>query len=86
MDLQFTPQEEAFRAEVQTFLKEKLPKHISLKIKAGQRLSKADQDEWHAILNERGWYAKVRAGGRSRSSSSTPSAPWRAARASCPSA
>ena len=57
MDLQFTPQEEAFRAEVQTFLKEKLPKHISLKIKAGQRLSKADQDEWHAILNERGWYA-----------------------------
>jgi hypothetical protein len=23
------PQEEAFRAEVQTFLKEKLPKHIS---------------------------------------------------------
>ncbi|QOQ81373.1 MULTISPECIES: acyl-CoA dehydrogenase family protein [Comamonas] len=57
MDLQFTPQEEAFRAEVQSFLKEKLPKHISAKVKAGQRLSKADQDEWHAILNERGWYA-----------------------------
>ena len=57
MDLQFTPQEEAFRAEVQTFLKEKLPKHISQKVKAGQRLSKVDQDEWHAILNERGWYA-----------------------------
>ncbi|WP_119967567.1 acyl-CoA dehydrogenase family protein [Simplicispira lacusdiani] len=57
MDLQFTPEEQAFREEVQAFLKDKLPKHISDKVKAGQRLSKADQEEWHAILNERGWLA-----------------------------
>ncbi len=57
MDLNFTPQEEAFRAEVQAFLKDKLPERIATKVKAGQRLSKADQDEWHAILNERGWLA-----------------------------
>ncbi len=57
MDLNFTPQEEAFRAEVQAFLKAKLPARIATKVKAGQRLSKADQDEWHAILNERGWLA-----------------------------
>ena len=57
MDLQFTPEEQAFREEVQSFLKDKLPKHISDKVKAGQRLSKADQEEWHAILNERGWLA-----------------------------
>ena len=57
MDLNFTPQEEAFRAEVQAFLKAKLPARIANKVKAGQRLSKADQDEWHAILNERGWLA-----------------------------
>ena len=57
MDLNFTPQEEAFRAEVQAFLKDKLPARIATKVKAGQRLSKADQDEWHAILNERGWLA-----------------------------
>ncbi len=57
MDLQFTPEEQAFREEVQSFLKDKLPKHISGKVKAGQRLSKADQEEWHAILNERGWLA-----------------------------
>jgi len=57
MDLNFTPEEEAFRTEVQTFLKEKLPARIANKVKAGQRLSKADQDEWHAILNARGWYA-----------------------------
>jgi alkylation response protein AidB-like acyl-CoA dehydrogenase len=57
MDLNFTPEEEAFRAEVQTFLRDKMPQRIASKVKAGQRLSKADQDEWHAILNERGWYA-----------------------------
>ena len=57
MDLNFTPQEEAFSAEVQAFLKAKLPERIATKVKAGQRLSKADQDEWHAILNERGWLA-----------------------------
>ena len=57
MDLNFTPEEEAFRAEVQAFLKDKLPARIANKVKAGQRLSKADQDEWHAILNERGWLA-----------------------------
>ena len=57
MDLNFTPEEEAFRAEVQAFLKDKLPGRIANKVKAGQRLTKADQDEWHAILNERGWLA-----------------------------
>jgi len=57
MDLNFTPEEEAFRAEVQAFLKDKLPTRIANKVKAGQRLTKADQDEWHAILNERGWLA-----------------------------
>ena len=57
MDLNFTPEEQAFRAEVQAFLKDKLPRRIADKVKAGQRLTKADQEEWHAILNERGWYA-----------------------------
>ncbi|CAN7238820.1 acyl-CoA dehydrogenase family protein [Acidovorax delafieldii] len=57
MDLNFTPEEEAFRAAVQAFLKAKLPERIATKVKAGQRLTKADQDEWHAILNERGWLA-----------------------------
>ena len=75
MDLNFTPEEEAFRAEVQAFLKEKLPQRIAHKVKAGQRLTKADQDEWHAILNERGWY---------RNSSSTTNARWPVGRALCP--
>ncbi|WP_137894749.1 acyl-CoA dehydrogenase family protein [Ramlibacter sp. 2FC] len=57
MDLNFTPEEQAFRAEVQAFLKDQLPKRISDKVKAGQRLTKQDQEEWHAILNARGWLA-----------------------------
>ena len=57
MDLQFTPEEEAFRAEVRTFLKESLPKELAAKVKAGQRLTRADQENWHAILNKKGWLA-----------------------------
>ncbi len=57
MDLQFTPEEEAFRAEVRAFLQDKLPKPLAAKVKAGQRLTKADQENWHAILNNKGWLA-----------------------------
>jgi len=57
MDLNFTPQEEAFRAEVRAFLAEKLPKRLSDKVAEGKHLTKADMEEWHAILNERGWLA-----------------------------
>ena len=57
MDLRFTAEEEAFRQEVRTFLKEKLPKRISEKVRAGQRLTKRDHEEWHAILHAQGWLA-----------------------------
>ena len=57
MDLNLTPEEEAFRKEVQNFLQEKLPEHISSKVRAGKRLTKEDLEEWHAILNEQGWLA-----------------------------
>lgn len=57
MNLDFTPEEEAFREEVREFLKEKLPKRLSEKVRTGQNLTKADMEEWHAILNDRGWLA-----------------------------
>jgi alkylation response protein AidB-like acyl-CoA dehydrogenase len=57
MDLSFTPEEEAFRTEVRTFLAEKYPKRLADKVRKGMRLTKADQEEWHAILNARGWLA-----------------------------
>ncbi len=57
MDLDFTPEEEAFREEVRAFLAQKLPTRLSDKVRKGIRLTKADMEEWHAILNERGWLA-----------------------------
>ena len=57
MDLNFTPEEEAFRSEVRQFLQEKLPARMSHKVKSGLRLTREDMIEWHAILNERGWLA-----------------------------
>jgi alkylation response protein AidB-like acyl-CoA dehydrogenase len=57
MDLNFTPEEEQFRGEVRAFLADKLPARLSDKVANGKRLTKADMQEWHAILNERGWLA-----------------------------
>ena len=57
MDLNFTPEDEAFREEVRSFLREKLPARLSDKVRQGQRLTKEDMEEWHAILNEKGWLA-----------------------------
>jgi alkylation response protein AidB-like acyl-CoA dehydrogenase len=57
MDLNFTPEEEAFRERVVRFLKDKLPPRLSGKVRNGLRLTRGDMAEWHAILNEQGWLA-----------------------------
>ena len=57
MDLNFTPQEEAFRAEVQRFLNDDVPARLKEKGDAGKRFTKADFEEWHALLNQKGWLA-----------------------------
>ena len=57
MDLQFTPQEEAFRAQVRAFLDEHLPARLSDKVHDGEHLSRDDMIEWHAVLNAQGWLA-----------------------------
>ncbi len=57
MDLTFTPEEQAFRNEVRTFLSESLPEDLARKGKNGAELTKSDMENWHAILNERGWLA-----------------------------
>jgi alkylation response protein AidB-like acyl-CoA dehydrogenase len=57
MDLNFTPAEENFRSEVRAFLAERLPARLSGLVAAGKLLSKADMQEWHAIVNARGWLA-----------------------------
>ncbi|ADG16050.1 acyl-CoA dehydrogenase domain protein [Paraburkholderia atlantica] len=57
MDLNFTPEEEAFRASVLAFLRDKLPRRLADKVHGGRRLTRNDMAEWHAILNAQGWLA-----------------------------
>ncbi len=57
MDLSFTAEDNAFRAEVQAFLADKLPKELADKTRLNKGLSKADHEFWHAQLNVRGWLA-----------------------------
>ncbi|WP_417492667.1 acyl-CoA dehydrogenase family protein [Maricaulis sp.] len=57
MDLNFTPEEEAFRAEVRSFLKDNLSEELATKVRNGEELGKADIEGWHATLQSRGWLA-----------------------------
>lgn len=57
MDLSFSQEEENFRAEVQAFLKDELPKELAQKLKLGGAANKAEMEAWHAALNGRGWLA-----------------------------
>lgn len=55
MDLRFTPEENAFRAEVREFLRENLPENIRRKMEEARPLAKEDIVTWQRILNRKGW-------------------------------
>ena len=55
MDLQFTPDELAFRAEVRHWVADNLPTDLSHKVKHSLRLSRDDQQRWAKILGKKGW-------------------------------
>ena len=57
MDLNYTQDELAFKAEVEKFFDEKVPTRLTDKVKARKHLTKEDQEEWHACLNSVGWLA-----------------------------
>ncbi|MEA1943320.1 MAG: acyl-CoA dehydrogenase family protein [Pseudomonadota bacterium] len=57
MDLNFTPEEDAFRQEVRTFLKENLSEELANKVRNGRELTKQDIESWHALLQTRSWLA-----------------------------
>jgi alkylation response protein AidB-like acyl-CoA dehydrogenase len=57
MDLSYSPEEQAFEAEVRDFLATRLPRDISERVLARRELTRDDMMRWHAILNEKGWLA-----------------------------
>ena len=55
MRLEFTDEEQAFRDEVRTFLREQLSPDISDKVLNGYELGREDHLLWQRRLHERGW-------------------------------
>jgi len=57
MNLEFTAEEQAFRAEVRAFIAASLPPALAAKSRNSIHLDKADYVAWHRILRGRGWGA-----------------------------
>ncbi|HTJ16024.1 MAG TPA: acyl-CoA dehydrogenase family protein, partial [Steroidobacteraceae bacterium] len=57
MDLNFTPEELAFRDEVRAFLREQLPAEIAQRIKNGLSIRADEMRRWQTILYRKGWGA-----------------------------
>ena len=55
MDLNFTAEELAFRAEIRQWVAENLPKDLSHKVHNALRLSRDDMQRWAKILGKKGW-------------------------------
>ena len=55
MDLAFTPEEQAFREEVRTWVHAHLPEKISHKVHNALRLTREDMQAWAKILGTKGW-------------------------------
>jgi alkylation response protein AidB-like acyl-CoA dehydrogenase len=55
MNIDYSPAEQAFRAEVKAFLEKKLPSDIRQKILAGQRTERDDFMRWQRVLFDQGW-------------------------------
>ena len=56
MDLNFTAEEQAFRAEIRDWVAKNLPKDISHKVHNALRLSRDDLQRWAKILGKQGWH------------------------------
>ncbi len=57
MDIDFSPEDLAFRDEVRTFIAENYPAELRGKQDEGDELSKEDFLSWHRILHKKGWVA-----------------------------
>jgi alkylation response protein AidB-like acyl-CoA dehydrogenase len=57
MDLQYTPEQLAFRQEVRAWIQAAMPAHIKAKAAGGGHFEHEEQMEWHKILYAKGWVA-----------------------------
>ena len=55
MDLNYSAEDEAFRATVRTYLEQNLPADLQQKVLNHKRLSKDDLVRWHKIVAKQGW-------------------------------
>ena len=55
MDLVFTPEEQAFREEVPTWVRSNLPEDIANKVRNDLHLTRDDMQRWAKILGKKGW-------------------------------
>jgi len=55
MDLNFTPQEQAFRLEVREWVAAHLPAETAHKVRNGLQLTREDQQGWARLLGTKGW-------------------------------
>ncbi len=59
MNLDYSEKEEAFRAEVCAFLRDKLPAALAAKVRDRRRLEREDFLQWQRILHAQGWGASA---------------------------
>ncbi len=59
MDLNFTQEEQAFRAEVRKFIDAHLPADLSDRVRNGKRMGREDFLRWQKILHRQGWGAPM---------------------------
>ena len=57
MDLSFSPEQEAFRREVETWIASAMPDDIRERAEHDAQFSMEDSMRWHKILAEKGWVA-----------------------------
>ena len=57
MDLNYSKKDLEFQSEVRSFLADQLPETTATAVRAGDGLTKEMMEEWHAILNKKGWLA-----------------------------
>lgn len=57
MDIDYAPEDEAFRAEVRAFIAENKPKIVADKRARGEELTREDYLAWHKACYKKGWAA-----------------------------